>query len=56
MAITVIVELAVQVVAKVKGTSVTNWWWWKNVPEWWVVLGDKWQVAMKLAVELASGG
>jgi len=32
----VAVELDGPVVAKVKGTSVANWGWWKNVPEWWM--------------------
>jgi hypothetical protein len=36
VAIKVAVELVGPVVARVDGTSVTNWWWW-------VVLGDKWQ-------------
>jgi len=26
--------------------------WLENVPEWWIVLGDKWEVAIAVAVEL----
>jgi len=26
--------------------------WLDNLPEWWVMLGDKWEVTIKVAVEL----
>jgi len=45
----VAVELDGPVVAKVKGTSLANC---ENVPEWWLVLDDKWELDVPVVAKV----